>query len=232
MTEPAAAPVIAIDGPGGAGKGTVCRAVARQLGWHLLDSGALYRLVALDAERAGVALDDEAAVAERARRLDVVFQPDGDEGSVRLAGQDVSLAIRSEAAGQGASRVAALPAVRQALVGRQRDFCRPPGLVADGRDMGSVIFPAARLKVFLTASVEERALRRYKQLKEKGIDASLAILSEELGERDRRDTARAVAPLKAAPDARRLDTTDLSIDAAVAQVLRWAAAVYPGTQKK
>ena len=128
--------------------------------------------------------------------------------------------------------MAALPAVRQALVGRQRDMRRLPGLVADGRDMGSVIYPDAGLKIFLTASVEERALRRYKQLKEKGIDASLAILSEELGERDRRDTARAVAPLTAAPDARRLDTTDLSIDAAVAQVLRWATAAYPGAQKK
>lgn len=217
-------PVIAVDGPGGAGKGTVCQALAAQLGWHLLDSGALYRLVALDAMRARIDLDDEHLVAERARTLDVVFAADG---GISLAGQDVTEAIRDEACSQGASRVAALPAVRTALIDRQRAFRRPPGLVADGRDMGSVVFPEAALKVFLTASVEERARRRYKQLKEKGIDVSLARLSQELGERDRRDAARAVAPLKALPDARHLDTTGLSIDAVVAQVMSWAAAAYP-----
>ncbi|UCG72831.1 MAG: (d)CMP kinase [Chromatiales bacterium] len=217
-------PVIAVDGPGGAGKGTVCQALAAQLDWHLLDSGALYRLVALDAMRAGIDLDDEAGVTQRAQRLDVVFATDG---RISLAGDDVSEAIRSEGCSQGASRVAALPAVRTALIDRQRAFCRPPGLVADGRDMGSVVFPGARLKVFLTASVEERARRRYKQLKDKGIDVSLARLSEELGERDRRDAARAVAPLKAAPDAWHLDTTGLSIDAVVAQVMSWAVTAFP-----
>ncbi len=217
-------PVIAVDGPGGAGKGTVCQALARQLGWHLLDSGALYRLVALDSMRARIDLDDESRVAERARALDVVFAADG---RIRLGGDDVTDAIRQEACSQGASRVAALPAVRSALIERQRAFRRPPGLVADGRDMGSVVFPGAAVKIFLTASVEERARRRYKQLKEKGIDVSLARLSQELGERDRRDAARAVAPLQATPDAQHLDTTGLSIDAVVAQVLSWAAAACP-----
>ncbi len=217
-------PVIAVDGPGGAGKGTVCRALATRLGWHLLDSGALYRLVALAAMRAGIDLDDESHVAGEARRLPVVF---GADGRISLAGEDATDAIRDEACSQGASRVAALPAVRAALVARQRAFRRPPGLVADGRDMGSIIFPDAELKVFLTASNDERARRRYKQLKEKGIDVRFARLSEELGERDRRDAARGVAPLKALPDSRHLDTTGLSIDAVVAQVMGWVAEAYP-----
>ena len=222
MAEPA--PVIAIDGPGGAGTGTVCQALARRLGWHLLDSGALYRLVALDCLRSATELEDEPAVAERARQLDVQFR---DDGRIFLAGQDATDAIREEQSAQGASRVAVLPRVRAALIERQRAFRRLPGLVADGRDMGSVIFPEAGLKVFLTASVEERARRRHKQLKEKGIDVSLARLSQELGERDRRDAARSVAPLKASPDAQHLDTTGLGIDAVVSQVMEWAVSAFP-----
>lgn len=216
-------PVLAIDGPGGAGKGTISRLVARQLGWHLLDSGALYRLVALDAIQRGVALDAEPAVAALAARLDARFQSAGDQGRVLLNGEDVTDAIRSEAAGDGASRVAALPGVRHALVQRQRDFRRPPGLVADGRDMGVVIFPDADLKVFLTASVEERARRRHKQLKDKGIDVSLSALSRDMVQRDRRDSERSIAPLKPSDEARILDTTGMEIPDVVAVVLRWAA---------
>lgn len=217
------APVLAIDGPGGAGKGTISRLVARQLGWHLLDSGALYRLVALDAIQRGVALDAESVVAELAARLDVRFQSAGDAIRVLLNGEDVTDAIRSEVAGDGASRVAALPGVRHALVQRQRDFRRPPGLVADGRDMGAVIFPDAGLKVFLTASVEERARRRHKQLKDKGIDVSLSALSRDMVERDRRDSERSIAPLKPSDEARILDTTGIAIPDVVAVVLRWVA---------
>lgn len=210
-----AAPVLAVDGPGGAGKGTLCRRVADQLGWQLLDSGALYRLVALAAADAGTALDDEPALAALARDLPARFAGE----RVLLGGRDVSAAIRSEACGERASRVAALPAVRTALVGLQRGFRRPPGLVADGRDMGTVIFPDAELKVFLTASAEERAMRRYKQLKEKGFDVNLRDLSAEVAARDRRDAERAVAPLRPAPDACVLDSTELSIDEVVEAVL-------------
>lgn len=218
------APVVAIDGPGGAGKGTISRLVARRLGWHLLDSGALYRLVALDAVQRSIGLDQEEVLADLAARLDVRFESGGDEGRVLLNGTDVSSAIRSEAAGDGASRVAALAGVRRALVQRQRDFRRPPGLVADGRDMGAVIFPEAKLKVFLTASVEERARRRHKQLKDKGIDVSLSGLSRDMLERDRRDTERSIAPLKPSDDARILDTTGMDIPEVVSAVLRWAEA--------
>jgi cytidylate kinase len=216
-------PVVAIDGPGGAGKGTISRLVAGRLGWHLLDSGALYRLVALDAIHRGVSLEAETALAGLATRLDVEFQPSGDQVRVRLNGADVTDAIRSESAGEGASRVAALPGVRSALIQRQRDFRRSPGLVADGRDMGAVVFPDADLKVFLTASIEERARRRHKQLKDKGISVSLSGLSRDMVERDRRDSERSVAPLKPSDDARILDTTGMAIPAVVTVVLQWAS---------
>jgi cytidylate kinase len=197
--------------------------VADRLGWHLLDSGALYRLVALDAIQHGVPLDAGARLAELAEGLDAQFLPSGDEVRVRLNGMDVSDAIRSEQAGDGASRVAAIPAVRTALIQRQRDFRQPPGLVADGRDMGAVVFPDADLKVFLTASVEERARRRHKQLKNKGIDVSLSHLSRDMVERDRRDSERSVAPLRPSDDARILDTTGMDIPVVVTTVLQWVS---------
>ena len=210
-------PVIAIDGPSASGKGTIAQAVARKLGFHYLDSGALYRLVALAAIKEATRLDDEAALARRAGSLNLSF----DGGEITLFGQKVTEAIRSEACGIGASRVAALPAVRAALLVRQRAFRAPPGLVAEGRDMGTVVFPDAMLKVFLTASAEERAERRYKQLKEKGIDANIRTLLQELRERDQRDSARSTAPLRKAADARELDSTGLGIDEVVRQVLEW-----------
>ena len=215
----ATAPVLAIDGPSGSGKGTISRLLAVQLGWHLLDSGALYRLVGLAAERHAVDLAAEAALAQLARHLEVEFQGQGDATRVMLEGQDVSDAIRTERAGKSASRVAALAAVREALLERQRAFRTAPGLVADGRDMGTVVFPNAEIKVFLTASPEERAKRRYKQLKEKGFSGSLSALSKEIAERDRRDASGPVAPLKPAPDATLVDTTGLDIEQVVARVL-------------
>ena len=225
MPQSQACPIVTIDGPSGSGKGTISRAVARQLGWHLLDSGALYRLVALAGTRAGIASDDEQGHATLARRMDVVFTVAGDGGErVSLEGRDVTAEIRSEAAGQGASRVAAWPAVRQALLARQRGFARPPGLVADGRDMGTVVFPGAQLKIFLTATPLERALRRHKQLKDKGSDVSLPALSREIAERDFRDQTREVAPLKAAPDACVIDSTGLSVEQVTQRVLELGAA--------
>jgi CMP/dCMP kinase len=220
--------ILTIDGPSGSGKGTVSRRVAAALDWHLLDSGALYRLVAYAGAQAGLAPDDEAGHAAIATQLDIVFSMDerGEE-QIRLNGAEVSAAIRTETAGEGASRVAAMPAVRTALLERQRAFARPPGLVADGRDMGTVIFPDAELKIFLTASAEERARRRYKQLKDKGMGVSLAALSLEIAERDRRDSTRPVSPLKAAVDAVLVDSTSMTIDEVVEQVValarsRWA----------
>ncbi|MDR2112811.1 MAG: (d)CMP kinase, partial [Candidatus Accumulibacter sp.] len=224
-----AVPVIAIDGPSASGKGTIAARVAARLGWHYLDSGALYRLTALAARRAGVAWDDEAGVAGIAAALDAAFG----ENSIRLAGEEVGEAIRHEDISTGASRVAALPAVRRALLFRQRLFRRAPGLVAEGRDMGSVVFPDARSKIFLTASVEARAQRRYKQLIEKGIAASIALLSLDLRERDLRDSQRSVAPLRLSEEAHLLDTTELTIGETVARVLAWSgvAGQQPGTAR-
>lgn len=212
-----AVPVIAIDGPSASGKGTVAEAVAAQLGFHYLDSGALYRLTALAALRRNVALDDETALSEVARDLSPKFA----DRRIWLDGDDVSLALRSEQCAEAASRVAVLPAVRSALLARQRAFRQPPGLVADGRDMGSVVFPDAKLKIYLTASPEVRAERRYKQLIEKGLCANLEDLLQEIRNRDTRDANRSVAPLELAPGAKLLDTSRLSIDEAVAQVLAW-----------
>jgi cytidylate kinase len=221
---PGATLIVTIDGPSGSGKGTISRAVAKHAGWHLLDSGALYRLVALAGQQAGIAPDDVEGHARLAATMDAAFGIGSQGGElVTLGGRDVTADIRSETAGQGASRVAAWPAVRTALLERQRAFATPPGLVADGRDMGTVVFPQADLKIFLTASPEERARRRYKQLKDKGSDVSLPALSREITERDLRDSTRAVAPLKPAPDARVIDSTGLSIEAVVGRVLEWGA---------
>lgn len=220
-------PVIAIDGPGGSGKGTICKEVARTLGWHLLDSGALYRLVALRARQEGVSLADEAAIAALAQDLPVRFDTGASEERVWLEDVDVTAEIRSEACGIAASTVAALSAVRTALARRQQDFRQLPGLVADGRDMASVIFPDAGLKIFLTASVEERLNRRYKQLNDKGISVSLRALRKDMADRDKRDSERPVAPLRACSDARVFDTTGLSIEAVVSTVLDWAADIWP-----
>ena len=219
-----AAPVIAIDGPSGSGKGTIARRVAEALGFHLLDSGALYRLTALSAVRNGVSLDDAGKLAELARTLDVHFDTGADGGElIWLEGDEVSVELRTEEAGAGASTVAAIPEVRQALLERQRAFQKPPGLVADGRDMGTQVFPSASLKIFLTASAEERARRRHKQLKEKGLDVSLAALSRDIEERDRRDSERSVAPLRPAEDARILDSSAQSIEAVTKTVMDWFA---------
>jgi cytidylate kinase len=221
-------PIITIDGPSGSGKGTVARLTAERLGWGLLDSGALYRLVAYAGDQRGVSPDDEQGHADVARTLDVRFglSPEGEE-AIWLGGEEVSRAIRTEQAGEGASRVAAMPTVRAALLDRQRAFAAPPGLVADGRDMGTVVFPEAGLKIYLTATPEERARRRYNQLKDKGLGANLAALSLEIAERDRRDASRPIAPLRPADDAVIVDSTTMTIDAVVARVLELAAARFP-----
>ena len=224
----AAAPVICIDGPSGSGKGTLCQMLALELGWQLLDSGALYRLVGMAADKRQLDFADEAAVAALAADLDVAFLPgqQGEPSRVMLDGADVSGELRSETTGMLASRVAVLPAVREALLQRQRDFAQPPGLVADGRDMGTVVFPDAPLKVFLTASAEERARRRFTQLKEKGDSVNLAALLEEIRARDKRDSERQHAPLKAADDALLIDSSDLGIQDVFERVMAQAKARF------
>ncbi|WP_040852848.1 (d)CMP kinase [Nitrosospira lacus] len=209
-------PVIAIDGPSASGKGTVAQRVAEKLGFHYLDSGALYRLVAFSAMRSNIDLAEERALSDIATRLDVVFE----DAEIWLGGENVADAIRAEACSNAASRIAAYPRVRVALLERQRAFRQLPGLVADGRDMGSVVFPGAALKIFLTASAETRAQRRYKQLMEKGIDANISTLLQDLRERDARDSGRSVAPLQQGEGTSLLDTTSLDIGQAVDCILR------------
>jgi len=227
QNSPDSVPVLTVDGPSGSGKGTIVQRVAQKLGWHMLDSGALYRLVAFGALKNGLSLEDEAVIADYAAHLDVEFRlqdmPEGaanpQELQILLEGEPVGPELRTEETGNAASIVAAMPKVREALLQRQRDFRQPPGLVADGRDMGTTVFPDAQAKVFLTASAEERARRRYKQLIDKGISANLAALLRDINERDERDSQRSVSPLKPAADAVIIDTSDLSIDQVVEQVL-------------
>ncbi|MGH1430308.1 MAG: (d)CMP kinase [Neptuniibacter sp.] len=213
-------PVITVDGPSGSGKGTICQLLSRELNWGLLDSGALYRLVGLAAKHHGVELDNQEALVVLAAHLDVQFVAREDDSvQIILEGEEVTDVIRTEAVGKDASIVAALPEVREALLGRQRAFAELPGLIADGRDMGTVVFPEAGLKVYLDASADERAVRRYNQLINKGLDASLQAILEDIQARDDRDMNRAVAPLKPAADAVILDTTKMSIDEVLAAVL-------------
>lgn len=219
------APVICLDGPSGVGKGTICLAVAKRLGWHILDSGSLYRITALQLSRqfpdVEVTSIEESQVADIASNLNVIYNEENFELVILLGGENVTQLIRNEEIGDKASKIAAIPAVRAALLARQRAFLQPPGLIADGRDMGTVVFPDAELKIYLTASPEERAQRRYKQLKDKEIDVNLADLVKELRERDERDMNRQAAPLKPAADAIIIDTTKLNIEQVTEEVMRW-----------
>lgn len=222
-------PVITIDGPSGSGKGTISRRLAQQLGWHFLDSGALYRLVGLGRAKHGIATDDEMRIAEYARQLAVRFEagdPD-DEPKIYLEDQDVTSELRTETCGELASQVAAIPAVREALLARQRNFRQFPGLVADGRDMGTTVFPQANLKIFLTASAEVRAQRRYKQLNDKGINVNLAALVHDISQRDARDRSRSVSPLIPAPDAVIVDTSEMDIALVMSRVQGLVRQVLP-----
>ncbi|WP_021022392.1 (d)CMP kinase [Salinivibrio costicola] len=216
---PIQAPVITVDGPSGAGKGTLCMRLAEKLGWHLLDSGAIYRVLALAAIHHDVDTESEEALVPLAANLDVQFLAEGDLVKVILEGEDVSGTLRTEQVGNQASKVAALPRVREALLRRQRAFVGEPGLIADGRDMGTVVFPKAAAKIFLDASAEERARRRQHQLQGKGVNVTFEQLLSEIQERDDRDRNRAVAPLRSASDALELDSTSLSIDEVIEQAL-------------
>lgn len=216
------APIITVDGPSGSGKGTLCQLLAAKLGWHILDSGAIYRVLAHAALKHDIALDDEEALSQLASKLDVKFIPESDGLQVILEGINVSRDIRTEEAGFAASKTAVFPLVRAALLQRQRDFRTAPGLIADGRDMGTVVFTDATVKIFLDASAKERAQRRYNQLQGKGFDVSMATLLEEIKKRDHQDRNRLVAPLKAADDALTIDSTSLSIEEVVTQVLAFA----------
>ena len=216
-------PIITIDGPSGSGKGTIAQRLAEQLDWRLLDSGAIYRVLGLMVERAGIGVDQVSKIEKLAESMPLTF----DQGRVYLGQEDVSQAIRTETAGNLASKVAAIPVVRTALLAWQRDYARLPGLVADGRDMGTVVFPQAGLKIFLTASAEERAQRRYKQLKEKGLSVNLADLAAEIQERDARDSSRSVAPLKPADTAVVVDSTSMTIDEVTALALGEARKTFP-----
>ena len=224
-------PVIAIDGPSGVGKGAVSAALAKHLGWHLLDSGAVYRAVALAAHRAGIAPDDETALLDICRTLDLGFEASDNGISVLIEQQPVDEALRSEPVSQMASKVAAIPSVRQALMSLQHSFRQSPGLIADGRDMGTVVFPDAVAKIFLTASAEERANRRFKQLKDKGDDVIFDRLFSDITERDRRDRERAVSPTVPASDAKIIDSTEMSLDMVVAEAKVFVADRLKGGAK-